>query len=106
MLSPAPPTKPLSEVGLRQAVNRILDRGFIREGFHSEEERADRNISDDDIRYGLERKDWVLEKPPDWDGKHKNFEYLIRTVDVDQCELHLKIVIYPSENRLKIITKY
>jgi hypothetical protein len=100
--------QPLSEQALRAAVKRATDKGFIREAFHSEVERADRNISDEDIRYGLERKDWTLAKKPDWDDcpKHKNWEYLIKTVDVDQEILHLKIAIYPAENRIKVITKY
>jgi hypothetical protein len=108
MLSSSLKTKPLSDAALRQAVNRVLNKGFIREAFHSEVERADRNISDDDIRYGLERKDWTLAKEPNWDDnpKHHNWEYLIRTVDVDQMELHLKLAIYPGENRIRIITKY
>jgi hypothetical protein len=107
-LSSSKRPNPLSESALRQAINKVLDRGFIREAFHSEVERAERNISEDDIRYGLERKDWTLAKPPNWDDspKHKTWEYLIKTVDVDQEELHLKIAVYPNENRLKVITKY
>ncbi len=62
--------KPLSEAGLRQAVTKALDKGFIREAWHSEVERADRNISDDDIRFGLERKSWTLERAPDYDEDH------------------------------------
>jgi hypothetical protein len=104
--SPNLSRKPLSEVGLRQAIDRIVEKGFIREATHSEIARADRNISDEDIRFGLERKEWSLAKPPDFDDKHKNYEYLIKTADIEGEELHLKIVVYPDENRLKIITKY
>lgn len=103
--SPKSPPKPLSENGLRQIVAKIVERGFIRESWHSETERAERNISDEDVLFGLERKDWTLEKT-DFDDKHNNQEYLIKTVDVEGVELHLKIVVYPEENRLLVITKY
>ena len=95
----------MSETGLRQFVAKALDKGYVREGFHSEVERADRNISDDDIRYGLSRKDWNLEggpKPSNTGG----FKYLIRTVDVEQQELHLLVKPDPKTGNLKILTKY
>jgi hypothetical protein len=97
-------TKAMSEAGLRQFIARALDRGYVREGFHSEVERADRNISDDDIRYGLGRKDWTLASPPQ-KSKTGGFKYLIRTIDVDHDELHLLVKPEANEN-LKILTKY
>jgi hypothetical protein len=95
----------MSEAGLRQFVARALDKGFVREGWHSEVERAERNITDDDIRYGLERRDWVLEGEPEL-SKNGGFKYLIRTVDVDQVELHLLVKPETKTVSLKILTKY
>jgi len=106
MLSSSLQPRPLSEAALHQAVKRALDKGFVRESMHSCADRAYRNISDDDVRYGLERKDWVLVKAPDFDEAHNNWEYLIKTVDVEGDVLHLKIVVYPAENRIWIVTKY
>jgi hypothetical protein len=63
-------------------VAKIVEKGFIRESWHSETERAYRNISDEDVLFGLERKDWTLKKA-DFDDKHNSYEYLIRTVDVE-----------------------
>lgn len=97
--------KPMSEAGLRQFITRALDRGFVREGFHSEVERAERNISDEDIRYGLSRKDWTLEGTPE-PSKTGGFKYLIRTVDIDHEELHLLVKPETGTSTLKILTKY
>jgi hypothetical protein len=106
MLSFNPKSKPLSEAGLRQVVRRALEKGFIRESMHSCVDRAYRSISDDDVRFGLERRGWKLAKPPNFDEEHRNPEYLIKTVDIEGDELHLKIAVYPAENRIWIITKY
>jgi hypothetical protein len=70
--------KPMSVAGLRQFIARALDKGFLRESFHSEVERAYRNISHEDIRYGLSRKDWTLAEQPE-PSKTGGFKYLIRT---------------------------
>ena len=99
-------TKPLTAAGLRQFIARAVERNFVREAFHSECERASRNISDEDVLYGLERGDWVLAKSPDYDFRHKNWEYLIKTHDIEGDELHLKIAVFQSDGRLIVITKY
>jgi hypothetical protein len=95
----------MTAAGLRQFVARALSKGFVREGFHSEVERASRNVSDEDIRYGLSRKDWVLEGPPKV-SRTGGFKYLIRTVDVEQVELHLLVKPDTTTGTLKILTKY
>ena len=95
----------MSEAGLRQFITRALDRGFIKESFHSEFDRAYRNISDEDIRYGLAHKGWRLESDPE-ESKTGGFKYLIRTIDVDQDELHLVVKPDTKTGTLKIVTKY
>ena len=95
----------MSEAGLRQFVIRALDRGYVREGFHSEVERAERNISEHDIRYGLSQKTRTLEGFPQ-PSKTGGFKYLIRTVDVEQEELHLLVKPDTETGNLKILTKY
>jgi hypothetical protein len=91
---------------LREFVRRACERGFFKEGFHSEYERAYRNISPDDIVYGLERKDWVLCEDPDYDGEFKSWEYLIQTWDIEGEELHLKIAVNAEFHRFEVITKW
>jgi hypothetical protein len=97
--------KAMTTAGLRQFVARALSKGYVREGFHSEVERTSRNISDEDIRYGLSRKDWTLDGPPA-PSKTGGFKYLIRTVDVEQEELSLLVKPDTATGNLKILTKY
>jgi hypothetical protein len=91
---------------LREFVRRACDRGYYKEGFHSEYERAYRNISPDDIVYGLEREDWVLCETPNYDKEFKNWEYLIQTWDIEGEELHLKIAVDTEYQRVEVITKW
>jgi hypothetical protein len=105
MLSSSQP-KQLSESALRQIIKRAVEKEWLREAFHSEHERAFRNVSDEDVMYGLERTDWVLAASPDYDQNHKSWEYLIRTCDLDGIELHLKVVPNPDDGTVKVITKY
>jgi hypothetical protein len=84
--------KPLPETALRQFVRKAVVKDWIKEGWHSEIERADRNISHDDILCGLERADWTLtsscECPKYRDSPHT---YEILTKDADEVELELVI---------------
>jgi len=96
----------LTEEQLRDFVRIAYERGYYRETFHSEHERAYRDISPDDIAYGLERSDWVLCKAPDYDKKFGSWEYLIRTVDIEDEELHLKIAIDLRYQRFEVISKW
>jgi len=95
--------RPMSEAALRQFIGKALDKGWVRESFHSEVERAYRNISDEDIQYGLSRKDWIIEDEPE--QINKGFKYLIRTVDIEQEELHL-LVLPTDVETLIVVTKY
>jgi hypothetical protein len=108
MLSSIRQSKPssISEAALKHLIEKALDKGWIREAFHSEHERAYRNISEQDVLYGLERKDWVLAAPPDYDNDHKNWEYLIKTVNIEGEELHLKIAPNVADGTVRVITKF
>ena len=100
------PSKALSVAALRQVIVRALEKGWVRETPHSEHERAYRNISDEDVMHGLERSDWVIDAPPDYDGKHKSWEYLIKTCDLEGVELHLKLTASSTDGTVRVITKY
>ncbi len=108
MLSSNPKHTPnaLSEAALRQFIRKALEKGWVREAFHSEFERAYRNISDDDVRHALSSKDWTLERQPAWSEEHKNFVYVVRSADVEGEELHLVVTPNVDTGTLKIITKY
>ena len=80
---------PFDEDGLRKFVREALEGGYYRESYHSEVERASRNISIHDIAAGLERDDWRLGGAPEYDEKHGEWKYTIRTVDLEGEELHV-----------------
>ncbi len=95
--------KPLSGVALRQYIVKALDKGWIRESYHSEIERASRNISHDDLLCGLEA-DWLLEEAR-YSEAHGSFSYTLKTVDIDGDELH--VVVCPDSNMtLKVVSKW
>jgi hypothetical protein len=108
MLSfPAKPDR-LSDAALRQFVSRALEKGWVRQGFHSEVERADRNISDEDIVFGLEQKDWKVtnaEYCPNFKDSSP-YKYKILTKDIEGEVLELVIAPNVKTNTLKIVTKY
>jgi hypothetical protein len=81
-------------------------KGYVRETPHAENDHPERNLSIDDVLHGLERTDWVLARDPDYDTVHENWEYLIRTVDIDGHELNIKLAAYPAEKRIGIITRW
>jgi hypothetical protein len=100
------PPLPLTESALRHLIRVATARGYVRETPHAENDHPERNLSIDDVLQGLERSDWVLERPPDYDAEHGTWEYLIKTVDVDGHELHIKLAAYPTEKRIGIITRW
>ena len=100
------PTSPLTETALRHLIQTAIAKGYVRETPHAENFHPERNLSIDDVLHGLERKDWVLAKPPNYDEEHGSWEYLIKTVDVEGQELHIKLAAYPGDKRIEIITRW
>ena len=100
------PSQPaLDENRLRDVIQSILYYGEIKETFHSASERAERNISQDDIAAMLENE-WKLEGAPEWDGTHKNWKYRLTGVDLDGDSLALVVTVNEELKRLTIITKF
>lgn len=99
--------KPLSEIALRQFIRKAVAKDWIKEGWHSEVERASRNVSHDDILCGLERSDWKLtssrECPMHKDSPHT---YEILTKDADDVGLELVVAPNLRTGTLKVVTKY
>jgi hypothetical protein len=96
--------KPLSVEALRRFILKALDRGWMQESFHSEVERADRNISDDDLRFGLEAA-WTLQEVR-YSEVHSTYSYTLATVDIDDEELHIVVSPLTEKRILKVITKW
>jgi hypothetical protein len=104
--SEAPRPPHMGEQQLREFVRVARRKGYYGETFHSEVERAHRDISPDDIAYGLDREDWYQCRQPDFDEEHNNWEYLIHTVDIEGDELHLKIAVDEKNKRFEVISKW
>lgn len=98
--------KPLTEQALRSLLARALRKGLYRESFHAEHEHPERNISTEDVVYGLERRDWTLAAAPNYDTQHKTWEYLIKTKDLEGNDLHIKLAVFPQQNRFEVITRW
>jgi hypothetical protein len=99
--------KPLSDLALRQFVRKAIAKDWIKEGWHSEVERAHRNISHDDILCGLGRSDWVVTKIRDCPKfKESPHTYEILTKDADEVELELVIAPNLKTGTLTVVSKY
>jgi hypothetical protein len=103
--SSSPGQPALDEEKLRLTLQRIVYYGEIKESFHSATERAERNVSQDDILAILDGA-WTLAAKPDWDEAHKNWEYQLAGLDLEGDELRLKIAVNEEMQRVTIITKY
>ena len=99
------PPKPLSPDALRRLIEFALAEGYFRESFHASDEHPERNISLEDVTEGLKRDDWVIETT-EYDPKHKNWKYLIKTKDIEGDELHILIAADPKRTRIKEITRW
>lgn len=99
--------KPLPEIALRQFIKKAHAKDWIREGWHSDIERVDRNVSFDDILCGLGRPDWTLTGtrscPKFKDSPHT---YEILTKDADDQELELVVAPNLKTGTVKVVTKY
>ncbi len=100
---PAFPALCLDE--LRAKVERIVMYGTIREAKHSAQDRAYRNISQDDILAMLEGK-WVLSAKPDWNEEHRDWRYLLSGQDIEGDPLSLKITVNGELLQILVITKF
>lgn len=97
---------PISVATLRKLVESVASgEGFLRESFHAANEHPERNISLEDVLAGLKSPDWVLEKT-EYDSRHKNWKYLIKTADIEGDELHILISADPKRAIIKVITRW
>ena|ERR1700756_1196593 len=101
----APRPACMGDQQLREFVRAARKRGYYGETFHSEVERAYRNISPDDIAHGLDWPDWVLESS-EFNEEHEEWKYLIKTIDIEGEELHLLIAVDEKSKRFEVISKW
>jgi hypothetical protein len=103
LVGKAPPA-PMSGDGLKEFIRQALRKGWVRESFHSEVERADRNITHTDVVFGLE-SDWKLFSAR-FSDDHGTYTYCLETKDLDDEELHIVICPNLRDRTLTIVTKY
>ncbi|HEX4651614.1 MAG TPA: hypothetical protein VH250_08940 [Granulicella sp.] len=100
------PSQPaLDEDRLRTVLQRIVYYGEIEESWHSAQDRAGRNITQDDIATMLQG-DWSLAGQPDWEEAHRKWEYKVVGVDLEGDALVLKTAVNEEMQRVTVITKY
>jgi hypothetical protein len=100
------PSQPaLDEYSLRDVIQRILYYGEIKETFHSVSERAERNVSQDDIAALLESR-WRLQGAPEWDANRKNWKYRLVGFDLEGDALVLLVTVNEELKRVTVITKF
>ena len=95
-------SNPLDADSLHIAVDRILHYGTYRESKHARNDRAYRNISDDDIVACLEGP-WVLVGQ---EFGTRDWKYQIRGRDIEGDELGLVIVVDTDRQLIEIVTKF
>jgi hypothetical protein len=102
----APKTPPLGVNALRNLIQASIARGYLEESEHAEVDHPERNLSIDDILYGLEQPHWTFVKAPDYDCDHGTWEYLIKTTDIEGNDLEIKLAAYPEYKKVRIITRW
>ena len=96
----------LSETAIRELVRYAIEKSYYKESFHAEYEHSERNLSIEDVIYGLERGDWTFDRPPEFDEDHKNWKYFIKTVDIESEPLVILIKAIPEYKRFEVITRW
>ena len=99
------PPKQLSAPELRRVIEQARIEGRVRESFHASDEHPERNLSLDDVLAGLERADWILEST-EYDEKHKNWKYRIKTKDVEGDDLTILLTASQETLSVKVITRW
>jgi hypothetical protein len=97
----------LSEAELRSLVLDALENGpeSSNETFHARFGHLDRNLSQDDVIYGLERP-WSFEKPPVFSKNEWQWKYRIATESIDGDDLVIIIAVDTSNCSFEVVTRW
>jgi hypothetical protein len=95
-----------SEQAIRECITYALEKGYYRESDHAIKDHPERNISIDDVIYGLERTDWTLDRPSEFDAERGEWKHYIKTVDIEGYELLIVLKIMPEYKRFEVITRW
>ena len=98
----------LSKEELRALVLDALENGPD-EGsnftFHARYDHLDRNLSQDDVIYGLERL-WNFDKPPVFNQDEWQWKYFIATESVDGDEILIIIAVDTLNRSFEVVTRW
>jgi hypothetical protein len=101
-----PRPRSLSANALRNLIQIAMARGYLVESEHAESHHPERNISIDDVIFGLKQPNWILARAPDWDNDHNNWEYLVKTVNIEGDALEVKLAALPEFNKIVVVSRW
>jgi hypothetical protein len=100
--------KALNEKGVRKVLDAALsDKGYYIESFsfHARFDHPERRISIDDVLFGL-RNPWRGCKVDEFNDDEWQWQYLIKTHDVDGNEIVVSIGLDPKNAKFTIVTAF
>jgi hypothetical protein len=97
----------LSEEELRSLVSNALENGpdGSDDTFHARFDHLERDLSQDDVIYGLERP-WNFDKPPVFNEDEWQWKYSIATESVDGDALVIIIAVDTSNRSFEVVTRW
>lgn len=102
--APRPPCP--SEQAIRECITYALEKGYYRESDHATDDHPERNISTDDVIYGLECTDWTFDRPSEFDEDRGEWKHYVSTVDIEGDALLIILKIIPEYKRFKVISRW
>ena len=105
--SSGPSESKMDEAELQVAVARIIVHGTYEERRHSSQDRAYRNISDEDIQVCLNGPFRLVSAEPGEDARgRKLWKYEIRGCDLEGDELSLILNVSKEFQKIIVVTKF
>ena len=97
----------LSEGELRSLVADALENGpdGSNDTFHARFDHLERNLSQDDVIYGLERP-WSFDRPPVFNEDEWQWKYYIATESIDGDDLLIIIAVDTSNRSFEVVTRW
>jgi hypothetical protein len=97
----------LSEESLRALVLDALENSPDSSNgtFHARFDHLERNLSQDDVIYGLERQ-WNFDRPPVFNDDEWQWKYYIATESIDGDDLLIIIAVDTLDHSFEVITRW
>jgi len=97
----------LNEGELRALVVDALENSpdECNDTFHARFDHLERNLSQNDVIYGLERT-WNFDRPPVFNKTEWQWKYYIATVSIDGDDLLIIIAVDTLDHSFEVITRW